>query len=543
MSDKKFFWLSTSLIILFISLPFLLAGFIQLITGYYYTGVNFSAGGDKTVYLSYMEQARQGQWLFKNLFTSEAQQALLFSPLWLVLGKLSWLFNLSNILIFHLSRVALAFLFLSLIYRFLKNYFFDVIRQRLVFVFTMLASGLGVWSFLSIILKGTIETNINNETIGTDMWISEANTFTTLIHSPLFILSQILILIIFIVFLKNLNQYSVKKVLTLFFLTLILGILHPYDLVIIFGVLTGFTGVYSIRQRKICWSSLFNLFIMASAAFINFVYFYFIFNQQFALKGWLGQNVIHSPAFYYYLLGYGLIFLFFLLGLPQVLKKSKNYYFLFLFCWAFIQLSLLYFPLQFQTKMSNGLHLPLTIIAGLGFFWLWQKAREYFTSKRFKNILFKNLILQIFIILLISSNIFIVFFEFSNVFSLSRPFFLNDKEMTAINWLKDNTADEAVVLFSSKEMGNLLPSIITRQVYLGHGHQTVNWFIKLEYIKWFYDNNLDDQEKIQWLKDSRITHVFFYKNEINRLDLRPAEKKYLEKVYENLEVSIYLVKS
>lgn len=540
--EKKFFWLVACLIIFISFSPFLIAFFTQATSSFYYTGVNYIAGFDKTVYFSFMEQARDGKWLFKNLYTSEPQTAKLFSPLWLILGKIAFLTHLSNPVIFHLARIFFAFIFLYLIYQFLKNFFPKEIERRIIFLIISFASGLGIWQFIVYLYTKGISLELVYEKVGTDMWISESNTFLTIIHSPLFILSQIIILGIFWLFLIKIDKFTLKNNLLLFFLTLFLGVFHPYDIIIICSVLGVFIPIYFILKKRIIWYTVINFFSIILASGIAVFYFLFVLNKEPAFHGWFTQNVIISPRFFNYIIGYGLIFLFFLIGILPLLKKKRNYYFLFLLIWALVQLSLLYSPFQFQTKLSNGLHLPLTIIAGLGFFWIIQKLKDkkigIFISK---NIIIRIFLIQIIFLLLMAGNFFIIFFEYSLTFSRELPIYFNQDEYQAIEWLKDNVGENEIML-AHEVTGNLLPAVTGRIVYFGHGHQTLNSDEKLTWLRWFFKTNGSDQVKKNWLNKENIDYIYFSRLEDKMGDYQPATKDYLEIVYQNQGVSIFKVK-
>lgn len=542
MKEKKFFSIVAVAIIFLAVMPFIISWKTHLTKSLYPTGFNLMAGGDKTVYLSYMEQARQGKWIFKNLYTSEPQLPTLFSPLWLVLGKMAWLFNLPNILIFHLARIVFAFILLYLIYTFLHYYFPIALQRKIIFILLVISSGLGIWRFLGVLIYKNVDEIFIYEHVGTDIWISEGNTFLTLLHSPLFILSQIIILGIFMLFLNNINKYKFKKSALLFLLTLFLGIFHPYDLVIVCAVLGVFLIFYFLVNKKIIWGTVKNFMFTGAAAAIAVVYFINIFKQESALSGWLEQNIIISPKFSNYILGYGLIFIFFLIGIFPIFKKIKNQYFLFVFIWSFVQLFLLYFPLQFQTKLANGLHLPLSIMAGSGFFWIWDKINKLKNINFLLNRIYKIILIIIIITALISSNFIIILLECFNYTSNKRPFYLKKEEYQAILWLKEKANEEDIILTNGDNLGNIIPSITGRVVYIGHGHQTINWDRKLVLARWFYENNNFDNIKKGWLKKENIDYVLFDKEDKNNGDLQPNQKDYLELVYKNQAVSIFKVR-
>jgi len=80
------------------------------------------------------------------------------------------------------------------------------------------------------------------------------------------------------------------------------------------------------------------------------------------------------------------------------------------------------------------------------------------------------------------------------------PIYISRSHYQALNWLKHNTAQDAVILSTSKT-SILIPAFTARMVYLGHGHQTINWPEKLSFVDnfFFQTNNADDLKK-EWLK-------------------------------------------
>lgn len=541
--EFKIFLLIAGLVIFFTTLPFLFSQIIQLSSGDYYTNIDFNAGYDKTIYFSYIEQARQGHLFFKNLYTSEPQVARLFFPLWLVLGYLGKILNFNNILIFHLARIIMAFIFLYLLYLFLKKYFSDQVQRIVIFCFLIFSSGFGFIPFIALVLKNQLISDLFYEKIGTDMWISESNTFLTIYHSALFILSQIIILIIFWYFLRNLDFFSYKKTAILFFLTLFLGIFHTYDIVIVDAVLGIFLILYFIIRKKIIWPSVCDLFFVMLASVLSVTYFLIIFNQEIALKGWLEQNIITSPKLSNYIIGYGFISLFFLIGVIPVFRKRQDRFFLFILVWSLVQLILIYTPFKFETKLSNGWHLPLGIVAGVGFFWLIEKMKTIkITNQIINNKIIAITIINLIIFFSVAGTLLKICLNLAIAQAKVMPNYLTPNEYQAILWLKDNVKENEIIL-AEPTNGNIIPSLSGRVVFIGHGHQTINWDKKSIYYQWFFkdNNSKNDQNKKDWLKNEGIDYVFFSKLEDDLGDFQPAEKDYLKLIYKNKEVKIFKV--
>ena len=110
-----------------------------------YIAANYINAGDLPVYFSYLEQARQGHWLFANLYTSEPQQYSYFSPLWLVLGQVGRLVPWSNSSIFIIAQILAIILFFYVVYHFIALIYSKNNNRLLAFALVGLSAGWGVF--------------------------------------------------------------------------------------------------------------------------------------------------------------------------------------------------------------------------------------------------------------------------------------------------------------------------------------------------------------------------------------------------------------
>ena len=70
-----------------------------------YTGLHSLTPGDIHVHFSYLEQVRQGQLVFQDLYSGEPQSRLIFNGFWSALGVFAVAFGLSNVVAFQLARI------------------------------------------------------------------------------------------------------------------------------------------------------------------------------------------------------------------------------------------------------------------------------------------------------------------------------------------------------------------------------------------------------------------------------------------------------
>jgi len=533
-SEKKFlFWI----ILTILFLTSIVSIYASLIEGdnFVYTGVDARAGSDKTVYFSQIEQARQGQILFKNLYTSEPQQARFFAPLWLVLGWLGKITVLANSAVFQLTRLVLGAFFLFLMYLFTAKVFKKIFYRKLSFIILSFSSGFGIFT-----LKRYISEEVMYEHFGTDLWVSEGNTFLTLAHSPLFILSQIFILLIFWWIIERLRTGSYLEAAGIGLFTLFLGSFHPYDLVTIYAVLGVWLIIECWREKKIIWPAVIKTAIIGAISCLAVIYFLWLFKSVPAIGGWASQNLTVSPRFLNYLFGYGLLFFTSAWALFR-LAKSGNTYYRFLSVWLIVNWFLLFVPLQFQRRLSNGMHVPIALIGSIGLILIFNQANKKF-SKLVKNTVCQSIVIPVIILSLFITNLFNIFLGVVVLSPKNYPQMITKPVYEAMVWIKNNLDADDIIL-ADPIIGNIIPSITGGLVYIGHGHQTVDWETKrAKVVYWFFAGNKSDQKKQAWLKQEKIDYVFFSSVEDDLGSFEPGEKDYLKKVYDNGEVKIFKVK-
>lgn len=491
---------------------------------------------DYPVYLSQIEQARQGHIFFKNLYTTEAQNDAIFSPLWLVMGWTGWLTGLSNAMVYWLFHLALIVIFLWLLYLFIC-WFFDSVAYRLTaYILTIFSSGYG--ALFLLFNPKVADTGITPD-IPYDYWVHEYNTFFSLFHSPLAVLSLIFLVLIFYLFLKP--PINRQRILILGLLGLFLAISHPYDAVTVMTVL----GVYLIFARIINkrwdWPRIWAYCLMGLFSALTAVYYLIIFKYNSAIGGWAEQNITPTPSLLMHLLGYGLVFILAVIG-AAIVVKNKQEKFYFLLIWGAVILILSYLPTGIQRRFINGWHIDLCLLGALGLIFLTRIIRK-------KSLTIIVVVSGIFLLSLFLTNESLLVATFYRSDHKFLPFMLPRSYEPAGNWLKENVRPEEIIL-SDTNTALLIPGFSGRLVYAGHMHQTVDSVRKFYQVdEWFFKNNSSDPAKQKFLQQEKIGYVVYsqWDNYLRCPDIHsgcydPEKKNYLEKVYDNQEVQIYRVK-
>jgi len=468
--------LGWSVLVMIVTLLPYLYGLVNTPADSFFSGVHSVNAGDTYSYLAWMQQAREGNWLFKVLFTSEAQPRVVFQPLFLLMGGAASITGFSNIAIFHLSRFLLGIIFLLVVYQFL-GLFFSAEKRKTAWWLVAVGSGLG-WLWGSYIQ-------------GIDLWMVDAVTFLNLYESPLNILALTLIVLIFYYLIQYFTVANKKKLIYAGLSFFWLSIIHPYDFLTV-------TMIFVFWQLLLFFQNDFkgkskSIFLVFLAGLAGAIISFASLLQNPALRSWLDANILPSPPVLSYLVGYGLLIPLALFSF-KVIKLSEDKKSL-LIAWLIASLLLVFQPFfHFQRKLALGLHLPLAILAAYGLCWL---------VSRFK--LPKKFVIVVIAVLALS-NIKLIILDTYVFDSQLPPYYWPQDYLEAINFLADQ---EKGVVLTHPGIANFVPGISGQTVYHGHGDQTIEGERKEEEFAWLISDQGSLADKMDWLASSQINYVLY----------------------------------
>ena len=522
--DKKewsFLAIIAFLLIFITSLPYVY-GYLTAPEDTHFLAISGINRIDYANYFSYIEQVKDGHLLFKDLYTTEPQPRIILNLFFLGLGFFAKIFNLSALAVFQISRIILIPVFVFILYLFLSLLFKEKLKRKLGLIFTCFSAGLG--GVLSLLFTFPLLQ------IPIDLWIPEAITFQSLYLNPLYIFSFILIISIFLLILLAKKNASYKYSLLAGICGLILFQIHPYDIPIISLTLFIFWILSSLIEKRINWNLFKHCLIFAVISLPSVIYYFWLSISHFVTAERIAQasSLLITPSIWAFIWGYGFILPLALTGIYFFFKK-KSSYFLLLIAWLIVNIALLSFPLPLQRKMTEGLHIILSIFAIEGIWLIHQKFN-----------LLKNKFLWLII--------FILLFNYSNIFIIKRDidyyktsYFSIPKELiSSMEWLRINSPEEANVISNSDMItNNLIPAFSVRKIYFGHRIETIQAERKEKEISWFFGTNKDDSEKYSFLQKENLDYVFINKKE--EYTFHPKEKPYLKIIFDNNAASIYQV--
>ena len=460
---RRNYWIVAAIIIglaLVTSAPHI-AGLIYAGRSQVYLAHIPSNPADTAAYFSDIEQARQGHWLFANLLTSEPQRAVIFHPVWLLLGWLAAVTTVSTPLAFQIGRLLALAGVVFLLYRWLATWCSGQGERWLILIVVATSAGFG-WTVggLNFIGLQYLKAPI-------DLWVDEANTFHTLAHSAQFILSQAMIVAYLYLLWRTVSSTGNKYRWWAGPLIATLGFIHPYDLITIAAVTVAWlsvrlmSGTDQARLKPATW-----IWLLATWAWAVPVVLYYQLAvlAQPAIRGWYQQMGSPSPSWPAWLMGLGLLVPLAAIGAVTKRANMRGI----LLTWIIVALALAYAPgLSIQRRLLNGIHIPIAIFAASGLWWL---------AIKIPRRIVRQIILSAAVVFLSLTNIFFAVNSVRQVVTMPTDYYPPDisrGSFQAINWIKQSVPADDIV-FSNVIMGNAIAGLAARRVVIGHGNQTIN---------------------------------------------------------------------
>lgn len=478
--EWHFIILMSVLMIVITTAPFIY-GYFTAPDGKVFTGISFLSSTDFPVYYSYIEQVKQGNFLFENLFTAEPTNIRNLNILWLDVGLFARVFNLSAPLAFHLYRIICIPIFLFIFYYFISCFFATAIKRKFCFVFALFASGIGFLAapFITPFLaSGYYHWPM-------DLWVAESNIFLTLYQSPHFIISLGLMLLSIIFVLKNNLKTSFFAGLCLLFLFQF----HPYYAPFLYCLF----GAYLLWCKK--------PFLILPVFLISLpsvLYHMYLINFDFSTFVRATQTQTLTTEWWLTILSYGFLLVFSVCGIILAYKKKclqdKKYQFLIL--WLLIGFMFLYSPIAFQRRFAEGLSVPMIIFSSI----------TIFEVNRLK--IFRYVILFLIPILFFFSNIFNYVRVLEVYQKKDMPYYISKDILDRIYWMRDNLNKDVIIL-ADKQYSAFIPGFSGQRVYFGHWSETIFPAEKEKLVNKFFDDNVNSGWKNKFLKDNKIDYIFY----------------------------------
>jgi len=486
---------------------------------------------DTNTYIAWMHQAADGHFLFKDIYTTEPHDRMLFHPLFFLLGNVSRLTGLSPLAVHSIARVIFGFALLVFIYVFVSLFIEGNFRRSLAFVLVSLSGGFG-W------LQAFYGSDISSEMWFLTGWV-EGNTFMALYALPLFSASALMLLGVFYLMIKSFESgrisYSIWAGILCFFLVST----HFFDALIVYPVLILYILVKFFLLRD--WMRLlsdgksFGIMFLVSVISPLYNFWASMVNPVFREHAWEAAITL-SPGFIWFVAFFGLLAALCVIGGAAVLFDTGDKLFmrrLFLVVWAFSVPLLIYSPISFQRRLIEGVHVPIAILSAIAILFLSERLRWDPKAAG-----------AVFLALLIPGNFYLLSKDMDylrrNADLQSVAGFLDRDIFEALKWLEENTGRDDVVL-ADYEIGNYVPAISGNTVFIGHSPETLNFWAKWDLVKMFFSGEADDNFRKEFLKGWGIRYVFYSWKEKKIGPFNPYAAAYLRPVFAQKGAHIFRV--
>ena len=495
------------LMLLVITVPYLAA--------YQAGGQDFVFGGfllnpqDGNSYLAKMEEGRLGAWRFTLPYTAQPGEGAYLFLFYITLGHLAGWLTLSNVLVFHLARLAGAVMLWIALFRFLAEVFSGEPRRRSrAFLLAIAGSGLG---WIAALAGG----------FTSDFWVAEAYPFLSMYANPHFPLG----LAILIELLRgSLRPLTLRGATWQALLGLLLAVIQPFA-VVVTAALLGIKSVWeSIEAKKFSgWQGVIAA-ILPGGLFL--VYQYWATLSDPVLSGWNAQNLTASPKVWDFLLSFSPAFLMGMVGLFALAKTHQLARYRLAVIWFIAGVVLAYLPFNLQRRFLLGFYLPCVLLAVIG---------VDFLSARFKL----RFLWPLTVAVALPTNLIILAAGVFGVQSHDPLIYLTRAENQAMEWVAANT-DQASIVLASPQCGMYLPARTGRRVLYGHPFETVNADEEKQQVIGFFEGNTAVGQAEAWLTERNVAYIFYGPRE--RALGEPPVLETSTAVYQSGDVTVYAFK-
>lgn len=537
-SEYRLVFIVSAIIIVLTTAPYLY-GYFNAPEGHQYLGIHL-APADLFVYESYIEQVKSGNFLLENLFHNELPAEKNINIFWLAVGLFAKIFNLMPIIAFHISRIFLIPICLISIYWLIAYFLKDEIKRKVALLLVAFSSGLGaiLSPFLQFFEYYNDNTGYYNWPL--DLWSAESHLFLSFYQSPHFIASFICLILIFLFFLLSFETNKIKfsflaGIIALFFFNF-----HPFFLITFFTVIPVYLIIiFLLKQRKNFWNGVKHFFIICFISSPSILYHFLNFLLNPITQQKAEQNLCKTTSLFLTIISYGIPLFWAIYAIYYLIKNKKtDNRNLFLIIWLIVNFIIIYLPfLKFQRRLVEGMQIPIALLATIALFVIFQKLKE---NKRKFFIPKSRLFIFSFIFIIGSSNVYVILDNATLIYRQHPIFYIQNENIEAMGWMKKNI-DSAETTVSHPMIGNFIPAKANKKVYCGHWVETVNYQKKKARVIWIFKGNSQDNQKKEFLRNSRIDYIFYSDYEKSLGEFRPSEKDYLQKVYQNEKVEIYKV--
>lgn len=425
---------------------------------------------DYYIYLYHITQGQQGNLISYELHTSDPHIGSLTRLPYTLPGFLLSPLNLPPFMIYHLLRLIYALFFAFSVYYFINFYAKTPVSRVILFFLSYASAGLPLITHLTQI-----------DVIRRSAFIPHF----TLVNG---------------LFLLTLTSIFKNKILPSAILIFFLTLFSPFHS---FILLSSLVPIFLLKRLKIHKLLILFLFFLPPFLYVNFLYSQ---GPLLQVKIWEAKQYEDITFFLKdYLLTIGPIIFLAPIGALIAIKKGglKNLTIIIITAIVYAFLFSPFLNRLFATSNFRFHNFPTPVFLGIFSFYTLIVLRSYLRNLRHLSYLVIGLF-----VLLSSLSYSAVYRQISSEFN-NFPYnvYIPKDLYNGFLWVKNNTEKEDTIL-TRYLIGNMLPGISGRKVFIGHQISTINFSAKQVLVEKFFTNQMTTTEAQQFLKMNKINYVF-----------------------------------
>ncbi|NLE45706.1 MAG: hypothetical protein GX620_13370 [Chloroflexi bacterium] len=539
--EWRFVGLVIAVVLVFTSLPYLY-GYLSSPTDKQYMGLMLNVP-DHGQYLSWW-RSFQSTFLVRNKLTPEANEPLFFNLLWWTLAQVSKWTGLGYAAVYQAFRWVAGGSFLWAAYRLIAQFVPEAPRRRVTFLLLSFSSGLG---WVLVVLKYTLT---GGELLfPLDVFIAEGNSFLCILGYPHFAFAITFIALAFEFAWRGWREERTWPMVWSGVVSFLLGWMHAYDLLLIYVIIGAFALSIWVRDRVFPWRLFWGGVIIAVLSCSGAVYSVILTTVDPLWEEVLAQFAnagvyTPTPPHLVILFGFPLI-LAAIAWIGMAVRRHWSDERLFVMGWFAAGAVLIYIPTDYQIHMLNSWQIPMVILATGGLYDVIipaiSKIGVGIRGLGLNRQRVSQLVIVTFLLAVIPTNLYLWVWRFVDLARHDHPYFLYRDEVAALDWLRENTSADDVVL-SSITIGQYVPALSANTAFLAHWAQTVDFYDKSERVESFFDTTVSDDARVETLRTFGVAYVFHGPAERALGGYDPGQSSLFREVYSSPAVRLYAVR-
>jgi len=264
------------------------------------------------------------------------------------------------------------------------------------------------------------------------------------------------------------------------------------------------------------------------------LYNYLSFSTDPFLRTWTAQNLIPSPEPAQYLLAYGLVLPFAIVGIHQLLRRDA-WMGIFFTAWLLALPLLAYAPFNLQRRLLEGAWVGLVALAVAGLEG-WREAASSSPNTWIRVRYSSRWVL----LLAFPTTIMLITGGLLATWHPSLPVFRLKDEIQAFAYLRQSASPGDVIL-ASFDTSNALPAWAPLRVVIGHGPESVGLTNLRPQVEAVYSSGWSADKRKHFLNDYDVRYVIWGPLERKLGEWDPATASFLKKAFEVGEFQIFEV--